>query len=79
MKNTLLKGLSVLMLIGLLLAACGGGPQATEAPASETTEEAASATEAPAVSGGVLTVGIPVEPETLDPGDARPRRCRLCV
>lgn len=70
MKNTLLKGLSVLMLIGLLLAACGGGPQATEAPASETTEEAASATEAPAVSGGVLTVGIPVEPETLDPGDA---------
>lgn len=70
MKNTLLKGLSVLMLIGLLLAACGGGPQATEAPASETTEEAAPATEAPAVSGGVLTVGIPVEPETLDPGDA---------
>lgn len=70
MKNTLLKGLSVLMLIGLLLAACGGGPQATEVPASETTEEAAPATEAPAVSGGVLTVGIPVEPETLDPGDA---------
>lgn len=70
MKNTLLKGLSVLMLIGLLLAACGGGPQTTEAPASETTEEAAPATEAPAVSGGVLTVGIPVEPETLDPGDA---------
>jgi hypothetical protein len=21
------------------------------------------------VSGGILTVGIPVEPETLDPGD----------
>jgi len=73
MKKTLLKGLSVMMLIGLLLAACGGGTQATEAPAAteapvaESTEAPA---EAPAVSGGVLTVGIAVEPETLDPGDA---------
>lgn len=73
MKSTLLKGLSVIMLIGLFLAACGGGaPAATEAPAAEATEAPASeATEAPAeASGGVLTVGIPVEPETLDPGDA---------
>ena len=67
MKSTLLKGLSVIMLIGLLLAACGGGTQATEAPAVEATE---AATEAPAVSGGTLTLGIPIEPETLDPGDA---------
>ena len=67
MKSTLLKGLSVIMLIGLLLAACGGGTQATEAPAVEATE---AATEAPAVSGGTLTLGIAIEPETLDPGDA---------
>ena len=67
MKSTLLKGLSVIMMIGLLLAACGGGTQATEAPAVEATE---AATEAPAVSGGTLTLGIPIEPETLDPGDA---------
>lgn len=57
MKNTLLKALSVLLLAGLLLTACGGG--AAEVP-----------DEATAVSGGVLTIGIPVEPETLDPGDA---------
>ncbi len=51
MKKALLKGLSVAMLIGLLIAACGGN--------------------APAVSsGGDLTIGIAVEPETLDPGDA---------
>lgn len=67
MKSTLFKGLSVIMLIGLLLAACGGGTQATEAPAVEATE---AATEAPAVSGGTLTLGIAIEPETLDPGDA---------
>lgn len=69
MKNTLFKGLSVIMLIGLLLAACGGGTQATEAPAAEMTEDA-SATEAPAASGGTLTLGVAIEPETLDPGDA---------
>ncbi len=71
MKSTLFKGLSVLMLIGLLLAACGGGaPAATEAPAVDATEAPAEATEAPAASGGTLTIGLPVEPETLDPGDA---------
>ena len=71
MKSTLFKGLSVLMLIGLLLAACGGGaPAATDAPAAEATEAPAEATEAPVASGGILTIGLPVEPETLDPGDA---------
>lgn len=69
MKSTLLKGLSVLILSGLLLAACGGGIQATEAPVSEATE-APAGEEVPAASGGVLNIGIPVEPETLDPGDA---------
>ncbi|MBK9779494.1 MAG: ABC transporter substrate-binding protein [Anaerolineales bacterium] len=60
------------MLIGLLLAACGGAPAATEAPAVDATEASAEATEAPAeeASGGTLTIGLPVEPETLDPGDA---------
>ncbi|MBK7451259.1 MAG: hypothetical protein IPJ47_18385 [Anaerolineales bacterium] len=70
MKSTLFKGLSVLMLIRLLLAACGGAPAATEAPAVDATEAPAEATEAPAASGGTLTIGLPVEPETLDPGDA---------
>lgn len=69
MKSTLLKGLSVLILSGLLLAACGGGTQATEAPVSEATE-APAGEDVPAASGGVLNIGIPVEPETLDPGDA---------
>lgn len=77
MKTTLLKGLTTVMLISLLLSACGGGstpaveqpPAATEAATEAPTAEA---TEAPAgpVGGGVLTVGIPIEPETLDPGDA---------
>ncbi len=71
MKSKFFKGLSVLILFGLLLAACGGGaPAATEAPAVEATEAPAEATEAPTASGGVLTIGLPVEPETLDPGDA---------
>ena len=71
MKSNLLKGLSAIVLIGLLLTACGGGaPAVTEAPAGEATSAPAEATEAPATSGGTLTLGIPVEPETLDPGDA---------
>ncbi len=74
MKNTLLKLLSLTMLAGLLLSACGGAPSA-EAPASSATEAPAAATESPteapaAASGGVLSIGIPIEPETLDPGDA---------
>lgn len=70
MKNALLKTLSVLLLGGLLLTACGGGtPQVEEPPvaAAETPEVPA---EAPVMAGGVLTIGIPIEPETLDPGDA---------
>ncbi len=38
-------------------------PEATSAPATEAPTQAS-------VSGGTLTVGIPIEPETLDPGDA---------
>jgi len=65
MKNTILKGLSVMMLLGLILSACG-------APAvKETNTEAIESAEAPtATSGGVLSIGVPIEPETLDPGDA---------
>jgi peptide/nickel transport system substrate-binding protein len=79
MKTTYFRGLSFLVLASLFLAACGGGtpatsaatrmsavtqaPEATSAPATE------APTQAPVV-GGTLTVGIPIEPETLDPGDA---------
>ncbi len=69
MKNNLFKGLSIIILIGLLLTACGGATQAAEEPTAEATQVSVEATEAPVVSGGILTVGIPVEPETLDPGD----------
>jgi peptide/nickel transport system substrate-binding protein len=73
MKNTLLRGLSVIVLASLVLAACGGSaPAATQPPVEKPPVEAteAPATEVPSESGGTLTVGIPVEPETLDPGDA---------
>ena len=69
MKSNLFKGLSIIILIGLLLTACGGATQAVEEPIAEATQVSSAATEAPAASGGILTVGIPVEPETLDPGD----------
>lgn len=70
MKNNLFKGLSIIILIGLLLTACGGGStQAVEEPTAEATQVSSAATEAPVASGGILTVGVPVEPETLDPGD----------
>jgi peptide/nickel transport system substrate-binding protein len=79
--NTYLKGMSIVILIGLLLTACGGATPAATQPASVSTEAPAAATEAPAAvteapteaavaSGGTLTLGIPIEPETLDPGDA---------
>ncbi|HNC07363.1 MAG TPA: ABC transporter substrate-binding protein [Anaerolineales bacterium] len=74
MKSRKYFVLLTLLVIVSILAACA--PAATEAPAAE--EPASEATEAPAEatdpaaagSGGVLTLGIPVEPETLDPGDA---------
>jgi len=75
MKNVLLKLLSLMMVTGLLLSACGGGASTTEVPAAASAEpqsDAPVATDASVAtaSGGVLTVGIPIEPETLDPGDA---------
>jgi len=75
MKNVLLRLLSVTIMAGLLLSACGGGAPTTEVPAAVSTEpqaEAPAATEGSVEmpSGGVLNIGIPIEPETLDPGDA---------
>ena len=75
MKKSILKVLSVIVLIGLMLTACGGSAPATEKPAASeptavATEAPVAATEAPAVSSGILTIGIANEPETLDPGDA---------
>ena len=74
MKSRKYFMLLTLLVLVSMLAACA--PAATEAPVAEepasgATEAPAEATEqAPAESGGVLTLGIPVEPETLDPGDA---------
>ena len=74
MKSRKYFVLLTLLVIVSILAACA--PAATEAtaaeePASEATEAPAEATDPVAAgSGGVLTLGIPVEPETLDPGDA---------
>lgn len=65
--------LTLLALIGLLAACAPAAPDApaAEEPASEASEAPVQAAEpAAAESGGVLTLGIPVEPETLDPGDA---------
>lgn len=70
MKSILLKLLSVTMMAGLLLSACSGGASTTEVPSVASTEEATTGTPSETTSGGVLTVGIPIEPETLDPGDA---------
>jgi peptide/nickel transport system substrate-binding protein len=79
MKTTYFRGLSFLILASLFLAACGGTapatpaaiqpPAATQAPEATAAPVTEVATQAP-VSGGTLTVGIPIEPETLDPGDA---------
>lgn len=70
MRNTLRKTLSILMLTGLLLASCGGGTPSAEVPPANAAETPQVSTQAPVTSGGELTIGIPVEPETLDPGDA---------
>lgn len=79
MKTTYFRGLSFLVLASLFLAACGGnGPAtsaatqpsaATQAPEATSAQATEAPTQAP-VSGGTLTVGIAIEPETLDPGDA---------
>ena len=55
----------LLIVASLLLSACA-------APAPTASEElpAAAAATQPAATGGVLTVGLGSEPETLDPGDA---------
>lgn len=63
------------MIASLVLAACGGNtstaePSSVEAPAAQPAEPSAPETEPTTVSGGTLSIGIPIEPETLDPGDA---------
>ena len=82
--GVLFRLLSAIVLASLVLAACGSAstptpvvqesaavevPPATEAPsAPEVPTDAPAAT--PDLSGGALSIGIGVEPETLDPGDA---------
>lgn len=63
------------MIASLVLAACGGNtstaePSSVDAPAAQPAEPSAPETEQTTASGGTLTIGIPIEPETLDPGDA---------
>lgn len=55
--------LSMVLIVSLLAACAPAAPTATSAPEAGGEEVAAP-------SGGVLTIGIPIEPETLDPGDA---------
>jgi peptide/nickel transport system substrate-binding protein len=75
-RQRLFVGLVVLVLTSLLLAACGPAATATPEVQPPAATEAPAATEIPAptatpdLSGGTLNVGIAVEPETLDPGDA---------
>ncbi len=77
--------IALIAISSILLAACGqaapapvaqvpantqapAAPAATDAPAAATLAPAATSTPDP--SGGVLTMGLGSEPETLDPGDA---------
>lgn len=62
-KHKYLALLSMVLIVSLLAACAPAAPAATEAPEAGGEEVAAP-------SGGVLTIGIPIEPETLDPGDA---------
>ena len=73
--RTKLTALISLMIASLVLAACGGNtsttePSSAEAPAAQPAEPSAPETGPTTASGGTLTIGIPIEPETLDPGDA---------
>jgi peptide/nickel transport system substrate-binding protein len=56
--------LALLAVAGLMLAACVAPPTA------DSTAQPANAEAAEPMAGGVLTIGLGSEPETLDPGDA---------
>jgi branched-chain amino acid transport system substrate-binding protein len=67
MKRSLFSLFTLLVLMGLVLSACGGGAAATEAPAvqpteapaiTEPTEAPSSATEAPAATEKTITIGF---------------------
>jgi peptide/nickel transport system substrate-binding protein len=62
-KHKYLALLSMVLIVSLLASCAPAAPAATDAPEAGGEEVAAP-------SGGVLTIGIPIEPETLDPGDA---------
>lgn len=62
-KHKYLALLSMVLIVSLLAACAPAAPAATDVPEAGGEEVAAP-------SGGVLTIGIPIEPETLDPGDA---------
>lgn len=66
--------MSMILIVTIGLSACGGSateaPAATEAPVSAPEATEVPATAAPEASGGILSLGMANEPETLDPGDA---------
>lgn len=69
-----------LLLMSFMLVACTPvstpAPEATQPPIEETepvvseTQPISEVTQPPSAGGGTLSIGISVEPETLDPGDA---------
>jgi len=66
---------ALVIMASMLLNACGAQPQSTEAPATEQiipaeTQNPVATQEDTGNGGGTLSIGISVEPETLDPGDA---------
>jgi len=65
MKRNLFVLLSLLVLASLVLAACGGAPEATEAAATEA--PGAEATEAAAAEPKTITIGFQQEPTSLYP------------
>lgn len=62
LKKQFLVLLALLVVAGLMLLACGA-PATPAAPSAQGEDTASGA-------GGVLTIGLGSEPETLDPGDA---------